>query len=614
MTSQQNDSKRHSVHTASAVSRAKHRLGAPPLRARLTMFAAACPMIAQALMMVILLLHGQWLFAAMIAPGIFACLVSLLLTLPSPPGPEKAPDPQQATIDVGITGDADDRAADLRHAPSQPIESLLHFARLPWRAIVGRWLEPLDLAVPIGMTGSEPLMLDLNRQGPHALVAGTTGSGKSVLLQSWCLALASMNGPEHLNFVFLDFKGGSAFRKLERLPHTVGSVCDLDLNHAVRALRALELELRRREHLVAAERVGSIGQLQSPPPSLIVVIDEFHALNNQLPDYVDRLVRIASLGRSLGMHVIACTQNPLGQVSADMKANMALNICLRVRDGLQSIELLGDGRAASISPSAPGCAWRNDGESVEPFRCAFVSDIGAMVEAARTAAAFHGLVHASALFTAPLPRIVEADMLPARSSDVPSVPFALADDGIGIDVAELAVNAGNVGIIGSAGRGKSTILALLAHRSRDILGLCVRWTRREGRAFVTSTVRHHRRVRFSSESPPPVSPHLLWLVDDADTLFDPFGTDPLCARLKDALGDHDVTVVFAVETSKHIRIPEHCGTRIVFPTGERTVDLMDGIPAGLLSQCGPDDIMTAGRAVLLREGNALWIQCAMARI
>lgn len=178
MASQQNDSKRHSAHTASAVSRAKHRLGAPPLRARLTMLAAACPMIAQALMMVILLLHGQWLFAAMITPGIFACLVSLLLTLPSSPGPEKAPAPQQATIDVGITDDADARAADLRHAPSQSIESLLHFARLPWRTIVGHWLEPLDLAVPIGMTGSEPLRLDLNRQGPHALVAGTTGSGK----------------------------------------------------------------------------------------------------------------------------------------------------------------------------------------------------------------------------------------------------------------------------------------------------------------------------------------------------------------------------------------------------------------------------------------------------
>ena len=137
------------------------------MRARLTMLAAACPMIAQALMMVILLLHGQWLFAAMIAPSIFACLVSLLLTLPSSPGPEKAHAPQQATIDVCITDDADDRAADLRHAPSQPIESLLHFARLPWRTIVGHWLEPLDLAVPIGMTGSEPLTLDLKTVRGH---------------------------------------------------------------------------------------------------------------------------------------------------------------------------------------------------------------------------------------------------------------------------------------------------------------------------------------------------------------------------------------------------------------------------------------------------------------
>ena len=124
--------------------------------------------------------------------------------------------------------------------------------------------------------------------------------------------MAVRNPPDRLHFVFLDFKGGSAFSVIERLPHTVGSVCDLDLNHAVRALRGAGAGAATQEHLVAAERVGSIGQLQSPPPSLIVVIDEFHALNNQLPDYVDRLVRIASLGRSLGMHVIACTQNPLG--------------------------------------------------------------------------------------------------------------------------------------------------------------------------------------------------------------------------------------------------------------------------------------------------------------
>ena len=136
-----------------------------------------------------------------------------------------------------------------------------------------------------------------------------------------------MNGPEHLNFVFLDFKGGSAFRKLERLPHTVGSVCDLDLAHAVRALRALEAELTRREQLSAAVHASDIRDMVNPPPRLIVVIDEFHALKDQLPDYVNRLVRIASLGRSLGMYLIACTQNPMGQVSADMKANMSVSIC-----------------------------------------------------------------------------------------------------------------------------------------------------------------------------------------------------------------------------------------------------------------------------------------------
>ncbi|MFR4489301.1 MAG: hypothetical protein ACLT3W_05495 [Bifidobacterium pseudocatenulatum] len=112
----------------------------------------------------------------------------------------------------------------------------------------------------------------------------------------------------------------------------------------------------------------------NPPPRLIVVIDEFHALKDQLPDYVNRLVRIASLGRSLGMYLIACTQNPMGQVSADMKANMSVSICLRVRDRLQSCELLGDGRAADLSPAMPGAAFCNDSEQVTAFRCATAAD------------------------------------------------------------------------------------------------------------------------------------------------------------------------------------------------------------------------------------------------
>ena len=606
MTSQQNDSKRHSVHTASAVSRAKHRLGAPPLRARLTMFAAACPMIAQALMMVILLLHGQWLFAAMIAPGIFACLVSLLLTLPSPPGPEKAPDPQQATIDVGITGDADDRAADLRHAPSQPIESLLHFARLPWRAIVGRWLEPLDLAVPIGMTGSEPLMLDLNRQGPHALVAGTTGSGKSVLLQSWCLALASMNGPEHLNFVFLDFKGGSAFRKLERLPHTVGSVCDLDLAHAVRALRALEAELTRREQLSAAVHASDIRDMVNPPPRLIVVIDEFHALKDQLPDYVNRLVRIASLGRSLGMYLIACTQNPMGQVSADMKANMSVSICLRVRDRLQSCELLGDGRAADLSPAMPGAAFCNDSEQVTAFRCATARDIDAVCRQIAFASRFVGSPPQPSLFTAPLPRHVKTGLWPtthrnAFDLDLPTMASTCERRRYPSPVA-ISVS--------SARRGAANHVAeTLARHASMADGLAVRVSSPHRRVWSSQWLHGGRRTPYaSSDAPPP--PHIVWFVDDADELFDPFRTDEQALSFTHALADESVSVVFAVSTIRPIRIPEHCNTRIVFPCGERTSDLMAGVPARLLDMMSHIDADNAGRAVLIEGTSACLVQCA----
>lgn len=607
MTSQQNDSKRHSAHTASAVSQTKHRLGAPPLRARLTMLAAACPMIAQALMMVILLLHGQWLFAAMIAPGIFACLVSLLLTLPSSPGPEKAHAPQQATIDVGITDDADDRAADLRHTPSQPIESLLHFARLPWRTIVGHWLEPLDLAVPVGMTGSEPLTLDLNRQGPHALVAGTTGSGKSVLLQSWCLALASMNGPEHLNFVFLDFKGGSAFRKLERLPHTVGSVCDLDLAHAVRALRALEAELTRREQLSAAVRASDIRDMVNPPPRLIVVIDEFHALKDQLPDYVNRLVRIASLGRSLGMYLIACTQNPMGQVSADMKANMSVSICLRVRDRLQSCELLGDGRAADLSPAMPGAAFCNDSEQVTAFRCATARDIDAVCRQIAFASRFVGSPPQPSLFTAPLPRHVKdrtvADHAPQR------IRFGLADDGINLREATVSLTGGNIGVIGPQGRGKTTLLETLARHASLTDGLAVRVSSPHRRVWSSQWLHSSRRMPYaSSDAPPP--PHIVWFVDDADELFDPFRTDEQALSFTYALADESVSVVFAVSTIRPIRIPEHCNTRIVFPCGERTSDLMAGVPARLLDTMSLIDADNAGRAVLIEGTSACLVQCA----
>ena len=164
--------------------------------------------------------------------------------------------------------------------------------------------------------------------------------------------------------------------------------------------------------------------------------------------------------------------------------------------------------------------------------------------------AFHGLAtHASALFTALLPRIVEADMLPARSSDVPSVPFALADDGIGIDVAELAVNAGNVGIIGSAGRGKSTILAFASapftRHSRPVRALDT--PRGTGVRHVDGTPSQTGAVllRIATSRIPASAVaggrcrHTVRSVRHG----------PAMRTAQGRVGDHDVTVVFAVETS-----------------------------------------------------------------
>ena len=484
------------------------------------------------------------------------------------------------------------------------------FGRLPWRNIVAHWLASADFAAPVGMGAAGPLLVDLRRQGPHALVAGTTGSGKSVLLQSWCLALAMMNGPDRLNFVFLDFKGGSAFRSLEGLPHTVGSVCDLDLAHATRALKALEAELKRREHVVADMQVHQIDDLASPPPRLVVVIDEFHALKDQLADYIDRLVRIASLGRSLGMHLIACTQNPAGQVSADMKANMALSICLRVRDAMQSIELLSDGRAAALSPAMPGAAYCNDCETVNALRCAATDDIDACCRQIALAARFMAMRPRPPLFTAPLPAQVPVT---ARSPSLNRLWFGLADDGIGIADATVPVFGGNIGVIGPMGRGKTTVLETLAGQACRTPAIDVRCSALTRDGWHTTRRHGHPNPSLAAataQDTPPRAPHVLWLVDDADSLFDPFSTDPFATSFRRALADPAVSVVFAVSSCRHVRVPEHCVTRIVFPCGDRSADLLTGIPAPLLACLGRHDLDTPGRGVLIDGANALLVQCA----
>ncbi|MFF3560467.1 FtsK/SpoIIIE domain-containing protein [Streptomyces sp. NPDC002574] len=218
-----------------------------------------------------------------------------------------------------------------------------------------------------------PFAVDLKADGPHGLIAGTTGSGKSELLQSLVASLAVANRPDELNFVLVDYKGGSAFAECEDLPHTVGMVTDLDTHLVERALTSLGAELRRREHILADAGAKDIDDYTDkrarrpelgPMPRLVLVIDEFASMVRELPDFVSGLVNIAQRGRSLGIHLILATQRPSGAVTADIRANTNLRIALRTTDPSESRDIIDAPDAGQLSPRTPGRAYARLGHAV----------------------------------------------------------------------------------------------------------------------------------------------------------------------------------------------------------------------------------------------------------
>ncbi|HEU4912346.1 MAG TPA: FtsK/SpoIIIE domain-containing protein, partial [Actinomycetes bacterium] len=232
-------------------------------------------------------------------------------------------------------------------------------------ALEAAWrVNPRSTRVAVGVgVGGETCVLDLAGDGPHALVAGTTGSGKSELLQTLVAGLAVANRPDEMCFVLVDYKGGAAFRECARLPHTVGLVTDLDGHLTERALRSLGAELRRREQALADAGCADLAAYQAaaPPgspllPRFVLVVDEFATLAEELPDFVGGLVGIAQRGRSLGVHLVLATQRPSGVVSADIRANTGLRIALRVTDSTESTDVIDVPDAAEISRYTPGRA------------------------------------------------------------------------------------------------------------------------------------------------------------------------------------------------------------------------------------------------------------------
>lgn len=229
------------------------------------------------------------------------------------------------------------------------------------------------LAVPLGKkAGGEAMLLDLHARahGPHGLGAGTTGSGKSELLQSFIAALATNYHPHELAFVLVDYKGGGMSDAFAKVPHLVGTITNLEGNLAARSLRSLQAEMRRRQILLSQAGETNIddyipmvraGKAKTPMPHLIIIVDEFAELATQMPDFMKELVSVARLGRSLGVHLILTTQKPSGVINEQIWSNSRFRFCLRVERPEDSRDVLKRTDAANLT--RPGQAFLQVGNN-----------------------------------------------------------------------------------------------------------------------------------------------------------------------------------------------------------------------------------------------------------
>ncbi|MGB9377549.1 MAG: FtsK/SpoIIIE domain-containing protein [Mycobacteriales bacterium] len=375
--------------------------------------------------------------------------------------------------------------------------------------IVARWEAGTGSTTAlIGVAHDGAYVVDLPVDGPHALVAGTTGAGKSELLQTLVASLAAGARPDQMTFVLVDYKGGSAFKDCARLPHTVGMVTDLDGHLTQRALSSLDAELKRRERVLGAAGCKDIddykraGSPSGPVPRLALVIDEFASLVQELPDFVTGLVDLARRGRSLGVHLILATQRPAGVVSADIRANTNLRIALRVTDPAESQDVIDAKDAALIDRSTPGRAiCRTGAGGVVAFQSARIggrpardiagtpcvrtltwaaagdpppiwpgasddegpTDLSRLVEAVREAARSMGISAPASPWLPPLPPVVALtelipsgpEMLPIGLVDLPAEQTRAAYE---LDLA----HGGHLLVVGGPRSGRTTLLRTVA--------------------------------------------------------------------------------------------------------------------------------------------------------
>lgn len=258
---------------------------------------------------------------------------------------------------------------------------LLGVEQVDASAIAQLWGSSTGFFTPLGAGEKGTFGIDLVRDGPHGLVGGTTGSGKSEFLRSLVAGLAARNDPTRLTFILIDFKGGAAFKACERLPHTIGTVSNLDEQLADRALRALEAEMdyRQRRFAEAGEGIDNLDAYLAtnppePMPRLLLVVDEFAMLAKDFPDVLSSLVAVGAVGRTLGVHMILATQRPAGVVNDDILANTNLRVALRVQSRDDSINVIGVPSASAIGRNQRGRAFVKLGQDeIVPIQTALVT-------------------------------------------------------------------------------------------------------------------------------------------------------------------------------------------------------------------------------------------------